>query len=302
MIKQNDNRKNGVTIDKAFIDILENKQYLTSSHMTFFQNVFNKYFQNRRKIFLVDCYFFAEFMPKLTDQLSKNLIDFEKVNKIKQQIEDKKTYQQNIISNSGNFKSGLSTQKAKEEAQLEETKKKKFVFEIISINQIKQVDEGIFKISQLETLLSQQTLNNDYQKGSSIANYDYAYFPINLGNYHWISVLVYFNEGKIIYQDSLNGYNTDIMAGIDRIIKYKCTTNFNWEILQNTPMQSGSLDCGVFALYALFFLYTRGELIKRDSYSQTFITKVRQNFVALTKAELNNNLNADQVINIVNYL
>lgn len=30
-------------------------------------------------------------------------------------------------------------------------------------------------------------------------NYDYAYFPINLENFHWISVLVYIKEGIIIY-------------------------------------------------------------------------------------------------------
>ncbi|CAK62347.1 unnamed protein product (macronuclear) [Paramecium tetraurelia] len=300
MLKQIGNRKNGVTIDQNFIKILENQEFLTSSHLIFFQNVFNKYFSNRRNIFLVDCYFFAEFMPKLTNQLSNDLIDFEKINKIKQQIVDKKTCQSNIISNSANLERNQPIQQAKEEVYKAKTKQKKFMFEIISINEIKQVDEGIFKISQLETLLFQQTLNNDYQKGSSIANYDYAYFPINLGNSHWISVLVYFKEGKIIYQDSLNGYKSDIMAGIERIIKYKCTKNFKWEIQKNTPRQTGVSDCGVFALYALFFLYTRGEVIQSDSYSETFIIRVRQNFVALAKAELNNNLNADQVIDLVN--
>ncbi|CAD8151045.1 unnamed protein product [Paramecium pentaurelia] len=301
MLKQIDNnRKNGVTIDKEFIQILENQQYLTSPHLIFFQKVFYKYFSNKRKIFQVDCYFFPEFMPKLTNQLPSDLIDLQKINKIKQQIEDRKTNQSNFISNSIIQKNNQFTQYSKQQVQVTEKQKKNFLFEIINISQSKNVDQGIYKISQLENLLSVQTLNNDYQKGNSISNYDYAYFPINLGNYHWISVLVYFKEGIIIYQDSLNGYNADIIAGIEKIIKYKCSKNIDWKIQKNTPRQIGSSDCGVFALYALFFLYTRGELIKSDSYSQTFISKVRQNFATLAIAELKHNLKDDNVINIVN--
>ncbi|CAD8071763.1 unnamed protein product [Paramecium sonneborni] len=300
MLKQIDNRKNGVTIDKEFIQILENHQYLTSPHLIFFQQVFYKYFSNRRNVFLVDCYFFAEFMPKLTSQLPSNLIDIQKLNKIKQQIDDKKLNENYLTSKSLIQTKDQKNQQIQQNSSVPENQKKQFQFEILSVNQDKQVDEGIFKMSKLESLLSSQSLNKNYQKGDSLIKYDYAYFPINLGNYHWISVLVYFREGIIIYQDSLNGYNADIIAGVERILKYKNTQKIDWKIQKNSPRQFGTSDCGVFALYALFFLYTRGELIKSDSYSQTFITRVRQNFATLAKAELIQNLNAEQVLNIVN--
>lgn len=56
-------------IDENFIKILNKGGLLTSSHIEYFTNLFASQHPNSRKMLVLSCHFFADFMPSTSKQI-----------------------------------------------------------------------------------------------------------------------------------------------------------------------------------------------------------------------------------------
>ncbi|CAD8048666.1 unnamed protein product [Paramecium sonneborni] len=300
-------RKNGVTIDYQFLyQLAYRERQLTSQHMLFFMTLFKKYFQQKTQIFLADCYFFVDFMPQLTKQLPTNVLQTNEKDQAQLITLDSPYPPSQPTDINGPFyeKSQQKPQENKQQQQVvqqfQETQNgKKYQFVIQNVSYSKP-EEGKFRLqtmqNQLDQYLKQNQLNLDL---NPVYQHSFAFFPINLKNTHWISLIIDNSTQTILYQDSALSVYSDIKEGILKILDYKKPAPIQWRFQTKSPQQKSSQDCGVFVLYALFILYTEGKLVQEKQYDQNYITKVRQNLLQLAIQEVEQELNAEQVNIIV---
>ncbi|CAD8136784.1 unnamed protein product [Paramecium pentaurelia] len=313
MLKQFKNinvRKNGVTIDYQFLLQLANQErQLTSQHMLFFISLFQKYFSKERKIFVADHYFFVDYMPLLTKQLTTNVIQSHEKDYLQLIIPDnpypptqpinlnepfyEKKKQVDIVqTNQANKKQQIQ--------QLQETPNgKKYQFVIQNI-EVTKAEEGKFRIKTMQNKLDQYLIQNQLNFSiNPIYQHEFTFFPINLKNAHWMSINIDLKKQIILYQDSAFIANNDIKEGIQKIIDYKKPSKVQWKLQTKSPQQRSSQDCGVFVLYALFNLFTEGQFVQEKQYDQNYISMVRQNLLQLTIKEAEAELTPELVEKIV---
>jgi hypothetical protein len=110
-----------------------------------------------------------------------------------------------------------------------------------------------------------------WAKGVDMFAQDKIFVPINIQNNHWVLVVVYMQEKKIVYYDSFKSSNTRYVNvilqwlqdsfrekknGILDIQEWKriYETNQNGEQICGQPRQKNGRDCGVFVIMACDYL------------------------------------------------
>eukprot|EP00956_Cyclotella_meneghiniana_P000265 scaffold323_cov91-Cyclotella_meneghiniana.AAC.11 len=92
--------------------------------------------------------------------------------------------------------------------------------------------------------------------GKDIFNLRYIFCPINLDNMHWTSAVIFMEEKKIQYYDSLGGTDRVKLEGLLEYVKdeYKAKKGGDMDVSEwklvgctsDTPRQLNGYDCGVF--------------------------------------------------------
>lgn len=101
--------------------------------------------------------------------------------------------------------------------------------------------------------------------GGNIFELDKVAFPINRVNIHWVGVVVYMQEQRIQFYDSLFGNGNDYIWLILRYLCDEFRTQYGKELPINawtvvfetppmTPRQKNGYDCGAFVCMYLHFL------------------------------------------------
>jgi len=93
--------------------------------------------------------------------------------------------------------------------------------------------------------------------GKDIFALEKIIIPINLGNMHWCTAVIFIQLKKIQYYDSMGGSGRRILEGLFRYLKDemrdKKKVDGNWEDWKlvecqpDTPQQTNGVDCGVFS-------------------------------------------------------
>lgn len=102
-------------------------------------------------------------------------------------------------------------------------------------------------------------------QGKDIFNLSKIIFPINQGNQHWTSAVIYMEEQRIQYYDSLGGKGKHYLQVLLQYIQdehldkkktpLKCPEL--WTLVpctEDTPRQQNGYDCGVFTCVFADFL------------------------------------------------
>merc|ERR1711957_59358 len=92
--------------------------------------------------------------------------------------------------------------------------------------------------------------------GKDIFNLKYIVCPINLDNVHWTSAVIFMEEKRIQYYDSLGGAGIPKLEGLFQYLKDEHRSKKGtaleageWKLVpctSSTPRQSNGVDCGVF--------------------------------------------------------
>jgi len=102
--------------------------------------------------------------------------------------------------------------------------------------------------------------------GKDIFNLKYIICPVNEGNVHWVSAVIFMEEKKIQWFDSMGGTDMYRLNGLLRYLKdewnakKKGQGEFNedeWELVRctaDTPRQANGYDCGVFTCMICDFI------------------------------------------------
>lgn len=101
-------------------------------------------------------------------------------------------------------------------------------------------------------------------KGSNIFGLKYLVVPINIGNRHWTCAIVFMEEHKIVYYDSLptGDHGNELMKPIIEYLRDECQDKLGrdfdasqWTLESgNTPQQTNTSDCGVFVCMIMDFI------------------------------------------------
>ncbi|CAK86408.1 unnamed protein product (macronuclear) [Paramecium tetraurelia] len=127
--------------------------------------------------------------------------------------------------------------------------------------------------------------------------FKYTYIPINLQNNHWLCAIVDFNENQIQYLDSNYQIQNNVVEGLEQMQNYQGEQT-KWQIIEGSPKQENSFDCGIFCLMALYQLYKKGKLIQPNSYNQQDINSFRKQLLHLAVIESQHDIN-QKLLNII---
>ncbi|CAK55777.1 unnamed protein product (macronuclear) [Paramecium tetraurelia] len=248
-------------------------------------------------------------MPQLTKQLPTNILQIDDKDSLELTIPDApypppqpnnlyepyydKQQQENTIQTPQDNRQVI-------EKYYENENGKKYQF-IVQKIEITKAEEGKFRIKSMQNKLDEYLISKSLNQSlNPIYQHDFSFFPINLRNAHWISIIIDPKKEIILYQDSAYAaMSQDIKEGISKIIDYKKPSKIQWKLQTKSPQQKTSQDCGIFVLYALFILFTEGQLVQEKQYDQTYISMVRQNLFQLTVKEAESDLNPELVERIV---
>lgn len=101
--------------------------------------------------------------------------------------------------------------------------------------------------------------------GKDIFMLDKIFFPCNISNVHWACVVIYIQDKRIQFYDSMGGDGMHYINGLMSYIKDEWNTQKggklpnidDWELIsctKNIPRQENGFDCGVFACMFADFL------------------------------------------------
>lgn len=93
--------------------------------------------------------------------------------------------------------------------------------------------------------------------GKDVFALDKMFFPVNIGNAHWATSVIFMQEKCIRFYDSMGGNGTRYLEGLFRYLKdewrdKKKTDRGDWDEWQligyteDIPQQHNGFDCGVF--------------------------------------------------------
>ena len=113
--------------------------------------------------------------------------------------------------------------------------------------------------------------------GKDIFNLKYILCPINLDNMHWTSAVIYMEEKRIQYYDSMGGTDRAKLKGLLEYVKdeYKVKNGgqemdiSEWELVSctsDTPRQRNGFDCGVFTCMFCDFISRDCALVFNQSH------------------------------------
>ena len=118
--------------------------------------------------------------------------------------------------------------------------------------------------------------------GKDVFNLKYIVCPINLDNLHWTSAVIFVEEKKIQYYDSMGGTIHAKLEGLLRYLKdeHKAKKGAEmdtseWELVpcaSDTPQQRNGFDCGVFTCMFADFVSKDCPLV----FSQDHIDQCRE--------------------------
>ena len=104
----------------------------------------------------------------------------------------------------------------------------------------------------------------NWSKSFDIFEMDKVFFPINIESRHWAMAVVYIQEKKIHYYDSMSGDGMQWMEGLLRWLVDEAKEKKNidldtneWSLVgseTHVPKQYNGFDCGVFAIICADFL------------------------------------------------
>ena len=113
--------------------------------------------------------------------------------------------------------------------------------------------------------------------GKDIFNLKYIFCPINVDNMHWTLAVIYMEEKRIQYYDSMGGNDQAMLKGLLEYVRdeYKVKNGgaemdvSEWELVSckaNTPRQRNGFDCGVFTCLFCDFISKDCELVFNQSH------------------------------------
>lgn len=120
--------------------------------------------------------------------------------------------------------------------------------------------------------------------GKDIFELDKLFFPINIKNNHWACAVIFIQEKRIQFYDSIGGDGTYYMRALLDYVKDEWRRKTQgqdlpnvseWKLVStniNTPRQENGFDCGVFTCMYADFLSMGYPL----TFNQEHITKCRQ--------------------------
>ncbi|CAD8069160.1 unnamed protein product [Paramecium sonneborni] len=274
----------GVTVDFKFLSEILTNQFLTSSHLLFYSNLFRQTYKNV-KIAVAQCYFFAEYIETSTQQIDNKILDSQLLGN-KQDFDEKKNTKNQNLQDEFQNKSIYQQQEQSQQQQTQQqniseqkliSNNKEWTFQITNITlvQNKQLKNNEkYNVNKLENLLTQMATQNELKDINELKSQDYLYFPINLQNYHWISLVVSLNENLIFYFDSSQPkVDENIKKAVFEILKYIGVKQFQeFKIQTYYNKQENGFDCGIFSLISLLYTYRQ----QQYDYNQQIVTKYRK--------------------------
>lgn len=113
--------------------------------------------------------------------------------------------------------------------------------------------------------------------GKDIFNLKYILCPINLDNMHWTSAVIFMEEKRIQYYDSMGGTDRTKLKGLLEYVKDEYKTKnggqemdvSEWELVScraDTPRQRNGFDCGVFTCMFCDFISKDCSLVFNQSH------------------------------------
>ena len=109
---------------------------------------------------------------------------------------------------------------------------------------------------------------------------DKVFIPVNLDNVHWCLAVIYMQEQRIQYYDSMNGKGRSCMEALKQYLKdemmhkkKQVLDTSTWTCLPtqpNTPQQQNGIDCGVFSTMCAHFISTNSVRIILDTHYSSF--------------------------------
>ncbi|CAD8176490.1 unnamed protein product [Paramecium pentaurelia] len=142
---------------------------------------------------------------------------------------------------------------------------------------------------QIENLKAKYKFSSQIQK-NIFSLFKYTYIPINLQNNHWLCAIVEFSENQIQYLDSNFAKQDNVVEGLEKMLNYKGEQT-QWQIIEGSPKQENSFDCGIFCLMALYQLYKTGNFIQPNQYKQQDIKSFRKQLLHLAVIESQSDIN-----------
>jgi hypothetical protein len=84
---------------------------------------------------------------------------------------------------------------------------------------------------------------------TSIFDCTRGFIPIHIGNHHWTLIIIDFKKHKLLYYDSLGGYDVDRLQHVLRYLVDMGTTAAEWTLGPfYGPQQENGYDCGMYVL------------------------------------------------------
>ncbi|CAD8136786.1 unnamed protein product [Paramecium pentaurelia] len=159
------------------------------------------------------------------------------------------------------------------ETQIQQSQpEKKYHFQIINITQEVAPPQEIIQKSQLGQLMKQFAEINNLQV-DQLKDQDYWFFPVNILQTHWISVVVQFNPKQIYYFDSYyEKIDPLIIKGIHSVLEHQNVDPQNFQIKPIYNQQTNNYDCGIFLLLSLLYTLKNQEY----NYNQRLVDKFRR--------------------------
>jgi sentrin-specific protease 1 len=120
--------------------------------------------------------------------------------------------------------------------------------------------------------------------GKDIFGLDKVFIPVNMSNVHWTCVVIFVQERKIQFFDSMAGDGMYYMKALLQYLKDEWASKNNgqelphlseWKLVSttlDTPRQKNGYDCGVFTCMFADFLSMDSPL----SFTQEHITQCRE--------------------------
>ena len=93
----------------------------------------------------------------------------------------------------------------------------------------------------------------NHQNGISMEHTEIVALPINVGNYHWITVIIYVQEGRVDIIDSLGGDHPRVVRHLRRWLQllqqtqHRPVTRWTFRYC-DTGRQENGVDCGLFTI------------------------------------------------------
>ncbi|CAK71194.1 unnamed protein product (macronuclear) [Paramecium tetraurelia] len=180
-----------------------------------------------------------------------------------------------------------------------QTPQRTFVFKITSITYEEPKKKEKFQINKLCDLLNQVAQMNGLNSQEDLKAQDYLYFPINLSQAHWISVVVNLKKKIIYYFDSYyESVEDDVKEGIFIILKSLNFDRQDFKFECKWNKQQNGYDCGVFILLSLLYTYQEED---NYSYNQQRATEFRNRILYdLAIVGSQTNLTKEQFESIIN--